>query len=87
MASQGDLNFEIRDSRLPARFANFTLQGAGGKPNLERVARVVEQIKTREPRLTTALVQPQAASVYEDVIDVMDQFKKSGLNDLGVAPL
>jgi biopolymer transport protein TolR len=87
MAPAGGLNFEIRDSRLPARMAKFTLQGSSGKPDLARVATVVGQIKAREPMLTTALIQPQAVSVYEDVIDVMDQFRKSGLNDLGVAPL
>ena len=44
-------------------------------------------LKAAEPALTTVLIQPQAATLYEDIIDVMDSFKKEGLIDLGVAPL
>jgi biopolymer transport protein ExbD len=40
-----------------------------------------------EPTLKTALIQPQAASAYEDIISLMDEIKKKGLTDLGVAPL
>ena len=43
--------------------------------------------KEAEPTLNTALIQPQAVSVYEDIIGLMEQFKKSGLADLGVSPL
>ncbi|MES2856700.1 MAG: biopolymer transporter ExbD [Bdellovibrionota bacterium] len=87
MQADGDMNFEIKDSNLPARFAKFTIQGKRGKPNVDRLPDVVSQLKSKEPRLTMALIQPQAASVYEDIIGVMDQFKKAGLTDLGVAPL
>jgi biopolymer transport protein ExbD len=45
------------------------------------------RVKQAEPTLNTALIQPQAATVYEDIIAVMDQFKRSGLGDLGVSPL
>ena len=37
--------------------------------------------------LKTVLIQPTAASAYEDIIALMDEFKKSDLTDLGVAPL
>ncbi|HVK60545.1 MAG TPA: biopolymer transporter ExbD [Bdellovibrionales bacterium] len=87
MKADGDLSFDIQNSRLPARLAKFTLQGQAGKPDVERISGIVEQLKAREPSLTTALIQPQAVSVYEDIIDLMDQFKKAGLADLGVAPL
>lgn len=83
----GDVTLDVRDSKVPARMAKLTIAGRGGKPNLEQLGSAVQQIKTAEPRLTTALIQPQAASVYEDIIDLMDSIKQVGVIDLGVAPL
>ena len=44
-------------------------------------------LKAAEPDMTTVLIQPQAATMYEDIIDLMDSFKKHGMIDLGVSPL
>jgi len=63
------------------------IAGKEGKPNLSDLANVVGQLRVAEPQLNTALIQPMAASVYEDIIDLMDQFKKAGVIDLGVSPL
>jgi biopolymer transport protein TolR len=87
MGLSGDVNLEVKDSRVPAKFAKMHINGSQGKPDLSQIAQVVSQLKSAEPRLTTALIQPQAASVYEDLIDVMDQFKRAGVIDLGVSPL
>ena len=88
LQSSGDLSLELRDARVPAKLAKVTIKAASvGKPDLKGLADVVGQIKTTEPALNTALIQPQAASLYEDIIELMDQFKKSGVIDLGVAPL
>ncbi len=87
LGASGDVTLDVRDAKVPARLAKFTIAGLQGKPNLEQLMNAVQQLKTAEPRLTTALIQPQAASVYEDIINLMDQFKTAGLIDLGVAPL
>lgn len=87
MAPTGDLAVEVRDSALKPNQARFAIAGKEGKPNLEDLAGAMAKVKEAEPRLNTALIQPQAASVYEDIIGLMDQFKKSGLMDLGVSPL
>lgn len=87
MGAKGDVTLEMRDARVPAKLAKVSVPGIDGKPNLANVASLVQEIKATEPALVTALIQPQAASVYEDIIDLMDQFKKSGLVDLGVSPL
>lgn len=87
MGSDGAVTLHLKDARVPAKLTNFKVAGVEGRPNFEGLAKAFQQIKTAEPALKTALIQPQAASVYEDLIDLMDQVKKSGIPDLGVAPL
>ena len=55
--------------------------------NLESLAKVLEQMKAIEPGLRTALIQPKAQTSYEEIVDLMDRFKKAGMADLGVVPL
>ena len=86
--SSGALQLDARDSRIPAKLSKLLIQpNAEGKPNLAELSKAVEQMRVLEPSLNTALIQPVAASLYEDIIDVMDQFKRSGVIDLGVSPL
>ncbi len=85
--AQGDVMLDVRDARVPAKLAKAKISGKDGKLDLEGIKNIAMQLKTAEPSLTTVLIQPQAATVYEDIIDVMDQFKKQGLIDLGVSPL
>ena len=87
MTGEGSLSLDVRDSHVPAALAKTTIPAKDGKPDLQDLAVVMGKIKQAEPALTTALIQPQAASVYEDIIALMDQFKKSGVGDLGVSPL
>ena len=87
MGATGDVTLEVRDAHVTRDLAKVTIPGQQGKPDLINLATVVGKIKASEPLLTTALIQPQAASVYEDIIDLMDQFKKVGVIDLGVSPL
>lgn len=88
MGNNGDINLNIRDSgKIPANLTKLRVAGAQGKSNTEELNKVLEQIMTAEPGLKTALIQPQAVSAYEDIITLMDEFKKKGLIDLGVVPL
>jgi biopolymer transport protein ExbD len=89
MGQNGDLNFQVQDSkRVPPNLAKLRLQGtADGKANTPELVKLIEQLVAVEPALKTALIQPQAASAYEDIIALMDEIKKKGLTDLGVAPL
>ncbi len=89
LGDKGDISFEARDSqRLPAPMKKFKLIGAtDGKMDFVQLASQLEHMIKVEPELKTALIQPRAQTPYEDIIDLMDQFKKSGLGDLGVVPL
>jgi biopolymer transport protein ExbD len=87
MAPDGDLTLDVKDAHVPAKLAKFSIPGQQGHPNFELLTNAVAQLKSAEPTLNTALIQPTAASVYEDIISLMDGFKKSGVTDLGVSPL
>lgn len=83
----GDVQLDVRDSHVSAKLAKAKINGKDGKPDLEALKNVAMELKAAEPALTTVLIQPQAATVYEDIIDLMDSFKKQGMIDLGVSPL
>jgi biopolymer transport protein TolR len=88
MGEKGQLNLDVQQaSAVPAAMRKLSLAGLEGKNNLAELGRIVEQIKNLEPSLKTALIQPQATSAYEDIIALMDEFKRMNLIDLGVAPL
>lgn len=81
MGEKGALILNVKQSdKIPSRLASM-------KSNVADLAKSVEQLKTLEPALKTVLIQPQIQSEYEDIISLMDEFKKSGLTDLGVVPL
>lgn len=87
MRESGDLEVETKDASIASNLARLLIASRGGKPDLGRLGEVVTQIRSLDGRVTTALVQPTAVSLYEDIIDIMDEVKRSGFIDLGVAPL
>lgn len=89
MGEGGEISLDVREaSALPAGLRKLTLAAAaGGKVDAEGLEKILERMKAAEPALRTALIQPKAQTSYELIIELMDQFKKSGLNDLGVVPL
>ena len=88
MGKDGEITLNLKQTaKVPVKLANLTLKGLAGKTNLADVTKTVEQLKTLEPALQTVLIQPQLQSEYEEIIDLMDEFKRAGLTDLGVVPL
>jgi biopolymer transport protein TolR len=81
MGENGELTLNVKESSaVPKRLATLKLK-------LEQLAGAVAQLKQVEPSLNTVLIQPRAQSEYDDIIALMDEFKKAGMNDLGVVPL
>jgi len=88
MGAQGDVTLNVQDTeKVPAKLRKFAVKGVEGKTDLKQLEGAIGELKNLEPELRTALIQPQAQSVYEDMIVLMDEFKKQGLIDLGVSPL
>jgi len=84
---KGATVFDVRDARIPARLQKMKVQGVDGKPDLEKIAGLIVDLKSAEPALVTALIQPDGQAVYEHIIDIMFSFRKNGIIDLGVSPL
>jgi biopolymer transport protein TolR len=68
--------------------SSLTLNGNNeGEIDFENFEKKIGELKVLVPDLKTGLVLPQAESRYENVIQLMDHMKKSGLSDLGVSPI
>lgn len=87
LADKGVLNLEIRDSSASKKYGKVKIDGIEGRPNWEKFEAMMKEARTSDPQLTTALIQPVASSVYEDIIDLMDRFRGIGVVSLGVSPL
>lgn len=88
MELDGSVTIDVRDSAaVPANLRKAKVQGVQGKPDLDAVNKLATEIRHVEPGLRTALIQPKSQTNYEDIIDLMDSFKKAGMGDLGVVPL
>ncbi len=88
MGANGELNLKIQDSaKVPAKLANLKVAGVDGQLNTAELQKALDELVSVDPNLRTALLKPQATSPYEDIIGLMDQFKRKGLVDLGVVPL
>lgn len=88
LGDNGALNIKVQDSaKVPAKLANLTVAGLDGQANTAELQKALDALVSVEPNLRTALIKPQPNSPYEDIIGLMDQFKRKGLVDLGVVPL
>ncbi len=88
MGAAGDLILNVKQSaKIPRKLSSLSLKGVQGRSDLAELNKAVSQIKTLDPELKTVLIQPRLQSEYEEIIDLMDEFKKTGLTDLGVVPL
>lgn len=85
--ANGDVVVDLQDSRSSAKFQKRLIKGVDGKPQVSALEEMIKSVKTSEPAVRQALLQPQAGTVYEDMVTVMDSFKKNGLVDIGVTPL
>lgn len=88
MEKDGTVVVDVRDSQsLAANQKKSTVPSKDGKIDLDTLSKLATDLKTVEPLLRTALIQPKPDTSYEDIINLMDAVKKAGLGDLGVVPL
>ena len=88
LAGDGRVTFLLQDVPRKARRMNKrSIKGTKGTVDVVALEEYVSTLKTLVPDLRTALIQPKQSAVYEEIIVLMDHFKKNGMVDLGVAPL
>lgn len=84
----GSINLKVQESsHVPKNLSQLSLPGVAGQLNVAELTKTINDIKTLEPSLKTVLIQPLAQTSYEEIIVLMDEFKKLNMSDLGVVPL
>lgn len=58
-----------------------------GKINWKNFNRHTAKVKQNIPGIKTAMILPKNASSYDNIIKVIDSFKKLEITEVGVAPL
>jgi biopolymer transport protein TolR len=88
MEPTGEIHFSLKDAPgAPAALKDQRIKGLNGKVDWPSIEKYLGTLSKRLPKLQTALVMPSKATRYEDMIQVMDSFRKNGLKDIGISPL
>ena len=88
LGAQGQLRFEVKDVQGLRKGENLvTISGEGGKVNFFRSEEWIKSFASHYSDVKTVLIMPNAASKYDDLIQLMAMFKKSSMDQIGIAPL
>jgi biopolymer transport protein ExbD len=85
---KGDIRFEVKDvNGLPSSQALTTIGGQNGQVDFNRTQDWIAAFASQHADVKIVLLMPNPASKYDDLIQMMAQFKKSSMNEIGIAPL
>ncbi len=89
MKDQGELQFKLRHtpSKITRSFGKIKIPGIEGKPDFTELASYLGKLNGEYQDLSMALIRPAEKTPFEDIIELMDVFRKQGIEDLGVTPL
>jgi len=85
--TDGTIQLSLKDVTSRKNPVSYDVRATNGRIDWDRVEAYVATLQANIPELKTALVMPSARTKYEDVIRIMDMFKKSKISDVGIAPL
>lgn len=88
LGGKGEIRFEVKDvAGLRGSRSVVTISGENGKVNFKRTEQWIESFATNHTDVKTVLLMPNPYSKYDDLIQLMAQFKKSSMDQIGIAPL
>jgi biopolymer transport protein ExbD len=88
LGGRGDIRFEVKDvAALRNSGGLVTITGDNGKINFKRTEEWIKSFASRFGDVKTVLIMPNAASKYDDLIQLMAQFKTAQMDQIGIAPL
>jgi biopolymer transport protein ExbD len=88
LGGHGDIRFEVKDVPSLRRSGTLTtITGLNGKINYQRTEEWIKSFSTRFTDVKTVLIMPNPSSKYDDLIQLMAQFKASSMDQIGIAPL
>jgi biopolymer transport protein TolR len=83
----GELDLTLKDAPIAAKaLIHQSIQGIGGKVNTAELETYLSAMKQQLPELKVAVVMPHHSSDVDEVMQVMDQFRKKQFSDVGVSP-
>lgn len=86
LGGKGDIRFETKD--IPGqRGSSVTIKGDSGKVDFKRTEQWIQGFAANNTDVKTVLLMPNPFSKYDDLIQLMAQFKKSQMDQIGIAPL
>lgn len=85
---QGDIRFEIKDvPGISGSASVVTIKGDNGQVDFKRSETFIASFADRYADVKTVLLMPNPYSKYDDLVQMMSQFKKSKMDQIGIAPL
>jgi biopolymer transport protein TolR len=88
LGGRGDIRFEVKDVKgMRGSQALTTISGDAGKVNFKRTEEWIAAFASQYKDVKTVLIMPNPSSKYDDLIQLMAQFKKSSMDQIGIAPL
>ena len=87
--SGGQLKFQLRNSpkKILSVYNGYKIDGKEGSPDYEKLSQYLIKLTGDFDQLSMALFKPSKLTRFEEIIRLMDVFRQSGINDLGVTPI
>src|SRR5882757_3597315 len=86
LGGKGDIRFEVKDVK-GSKSNLVTISGDNGKINYARTEEWIKSFSSHYTDVKTVLLMPNPHSKYDDLIQLMAQFKASQMDQIGIAPL
>lgn len=88
LGSKGEIRFEVKDVKgLRGSQALTTISGTNGQVDFKRTEEWIAGFAGQYKDVKTVLLMPNPSSKYDDLIQLMAQFKKTSMDQIGIAPL
>jgi biopolymer transport protein TolR len=85
MKLDGGLTLSFRNLKRAPRAIEIGSQGRS--TNLNELRATISNLAKSSPELKTVLVMPAAKTNYQEILNVMDEFRRQGLKEIGITPL
>lgn len=88
LGDKGNLRFEVKDVKGLSRSESLVnISGDQGRVNFAMTKQWISSFAARFTDVKTVLIMPNPTSKYDDLIQLMAQFKNSSMDEIGIAPL
>lgn len=81
----GVVRFEVKD--VKGAPAQTTINGQNGKIDYKKTEAWIKSFSNRFNNVKMVLMMPNPSSKYDDLIQMMAQFKAASMDQIGIAPL